>query len=904
MKRISLLAASVAIALSGCGGGDSSSSSNEGSQVTGVTITGFDGYFNQAVVFDDRNNSGTLDNQDLIIGLTDANGKFQLSESQFAEIQQLALQTVIPGGAMQKSLIARDPQRFAGKYTIDMDHPTQAMSHEVVLRAIPGDKVVSPLTDLVVIEAGDNPSKQQIEAAKKAVNVSLALPEDSTSAFEDVIAADNKVLHKTAQILTESKAAAGTGTYDPIKVATEANKVVTENQDKLDDINFKPVVDGDTATVPVINNKLIVNEDVKKHLLDSLELQESYQGLDISLPLNLEGKALFSDADNANIEIVATMTSATMESVSGVTLTATNGDVLTIEGTPSIKREVYVVTLTAIDKDKQGNITSGKAIAAFELKFKLDNQAPVVDGDVSQVVQKQIENLKLVQGVAVLSEPIVLNGLFDDADNDALKLSAFSSLAGLEVSVEQNELVVTGKPLYESAAGQTITIGASDENTTTYHSFSLGEVEQAISIDNSRRAEIQSEINDALVDLVRNEPIVAHSPIAIDNLFNTDNVATGVVEYYVGDDQDNVGHTSIPGINVRVVEGTGEIEFFGTPTVAASEGYFYIAAGMNVDTEDEVTSEMVRFAIPEVVIAGGIGPGEPEIHSLENKFLHFSEMGGSNAWCDTVYFDSETNKVYWNNRAASGNQTQTTCTETDLSIEDAYNYELDYVIENGVIKATSPSKERSATWVLKQSVLDDFVDEENLNRYILSITFVENNVVDGEIVESDKSTEIYTYYVDPKAVEASLAQETGKSMSNSAWVTKMQHSVIDNQVEGFDVGAAVEEFDSPTGQFEGTYRAASIYGRNPEVCKTLMDDYDIKNSFDLYGSTPDANSYFSQEVNYEQLDDGSCYFKLFPAWDPMFPDLPITALPKGMYTIQVKPQNEAELERIVISFKH
>ncbi|MCV3262288.1 hypothetical protein OGZ01_00250 [Vibrio harveyi] len=54
MNKVSLLAASVAIALTGCGGSDSGSSNNN----SGVVITGFDGYFKEAVVFEDVNNNG------------------------------------------------------------------------------------------------------------------------------------------------------------------------------------------------------------------------------------------------------------------------------------------------------------------------------------------------------------------------------------------------------------------------------------------------------------------------------------------------------------------------------------------------------------------------------------------------------------------------------------------------------------------------------------------------------------------------------------------------------------------------------------------------------------------------------------------------------------------------------
>ena len=59
MKKVSLLAASVAIALSGCGGSDGGSS--DGATPGGIVITGFDGYFKNAVVFDDVGQSGVLE---------------------------------------------------------------------------------------------------------------------------------------------------------------------------------------------------------------------------------------------------------------------------------------------------------------------------------------------------------------------------------------------------------------------------------------------------------------------------------------------------------------------------------------------------------------------------------------------------------------------------------------------------------------------------------------------------------------------------------------------------------------------------------------------------------------------------------------------------------------------------
>ncbi|MDN3684110.1 hypothetical protein QW180_10305 [Vibrio sinaloensis] len=45
MKKISLLATSVAIALTGCGGGSGGGSSDGNTTRDGVVLTGFDGYF-------------------------------------------------------------------------------------------------------------------------------------------------------------------------------------------------------------------------------------------------------------------------------------------------------------------------------------------------------------------------------------------------------------------------------------------------------------------------------------------------------------------------------------------------------------------------------------------------------------------------------------------------------------------------------------------------------------------------------------------------------------------------------------------------------------------------------------------------------------------------------------------
>ena len=102
MNKVSLLAASVAIALTGCGGSDGGSNGGN----SGVVITGFDGYFKKAVVFEDLNNNGQWDANDTFLGLTDEKGQLKIKAKPEST---LALQTITPNGAKQKQLIALDP---------------------------------------------------------------------------------------------------------------------------------------------------------------------------------------------------------------------------------------------------------------------------------------------------------------------------------------------------------------------------------------------------------------------------------------------------------------------------------------------------------------------------------------------------------------------------------------------------------------------------------------------------------------------------------------------------------------------------------------------------------------------------------------------------------------------------
>ncbi|WP_242507246.1 hypothetical protein [Vibrio vulnificus] len=672
MKKVSLLAASVAIALTGCGGSDSGSGSNGNIAPGGVIVTGFDGYFNQAVVFLDKDNNGKLDiGSDTIFGLTDKEGRRTIPAGTQGV---LALQTLTPGGTVQTALTQYDADTYAGKYTIDMDHPTQAMAHEVVLRTLPGEKVISPLTDLVVVQAGANPTKEKIEEAKAEVNETLGIT--GNIAFTDVIAAKNHALHKTAQILTESKVNAGVNytAENAMKIAQEANKIVTapENQDKLDQPNFKPTVEvtpsGDVQVT--VNNKLSVSSDVEAQVRTSLSTaQESHTiALDINTNAEINGKTvnLFADKDaneiTVTVEVIDYETNQVILSSVGENgaVIHVNGD-LTKGGTLQ-ERLSYMVKVSANDINSDKKVV-GNVAAIFNLKVAIPNSAPVVDQSIAATMQEWIGSIELFAGVELTEQKEIITNLFTDEDaNDTLLFSAKTSVEGLKAEIVDNaKLHITGKPTKVYPAGETITVEAFDGKERTAITFKLAAVEEApipsFSVNNTELANLQSEITSQFVDLKVNKPLPSvQLSITLDDIFKAVN-AHGPVEYFAGMKGENQDHnTSVAGIKVAV-DNMGVLTISGTPLEASTNGEFYIAAGIYPEAEDGVISEMTRIALPEVK---AVVTPPSETHPLEGKTWYRLEHGNgtpeeklpySRIWCDTLHF--ENGKVSGNYRTMS-----------------------------------------------------------------------------------------------------------------------------------------------------------------------------------------------------------------------------------------------------------
>ncbi|AWG80190.1 TPA: hypothetical protein KDY89_004161 [Vibrio parahaemolyticus] len=481
MNKVSLLAASVAIALTGCGGSDSGSSSAS----NGVVITGFDGYFKNAVVFEDTNNNGQWDTQESILGLTDEKGQLTLAAK---PEKTLALQTLVPNGAKQKQLIALDVKKYAGTYTVDMDHPSQAMAHEIVFRAPSSSNVISPITDLVAIEMAKDPSITE-EDAKANVNKALGGSEEAPiDLYSDFVegATKNAELHKTAQILTESKAQNPTN-YE--KKATEFAQAANQEVDRLvasgeniNDPSLRPVITDSTpnsdnlAPETVVNNKLTVNETVEDAAEDKLDkLPKIVKGAAFDgVELNIEG--LFKDKDQSLVSTKLT------HNLAGTGIEVEQvGNLIVLHPTAIVEKSGdFEIVLTAQDKNSNGDVLSTVS-TVFEIEIESANLPPMVVEAEQARLQSIVDGWYLQQG-ELFEQTLDVSGLFQDKDGQITDYSAdYVGIEGLSAIEDGNAIVtIKGTPTKAGESGAALTISATDGHTSVQIALSMPEVKEGV----------------------------------------------------------------------------------------------------------------------------------------------------------------------------------------------------------------------------------------------------------------------------------------------------------------------------------------------------------------------------------------------------------------------------------------
>lgn len=676
MKKVSLLAASVALALVGCGGSDGGSDTSTPS-AGGIIITGFDGYFKNAVVFDDVNNNGKLEvSTDTVFGLTDKNGQIKLLKDTVIQ-GSIALQTLKPGDATKDlaiKLAALSPEAdtysdFMNTYTTDTDYEGQPMANAVVFRAPVSaeDKtaVISPLTDLVAIEMARGTTEEEaIAAVTTALGGTDEQPIDLFSDFvkDSKTNLESAKLHKTAQILTESKA------KNPLEYENNAADIASTAKDHADTIvkednlesdellNNKPVIDPSVPDKVITNYKLLVNENTKIAIqkeISALTITEG-QSLDttITIPANL-----FQDKyDNTQTNVQAVV------DINGKGEITANleGETLTLSAENlQPTSDTYTITLKAEDKATADTEVLNTLSTTFSFKVEMLNTAPTVDIDTKVSIQDLVDSWKLQQGAA-FSQTFSVDSLFNDREGDVLTYTTNinSVVSGLTSTFNQNtnEITISGNPQPKHLGQLVFTITANDGHPATRlaseaANFTLPAIEAGeITINKDAKTKLQEKTAAWTLKVGTK----FNQILNISDLF--DSGVSGGTEYYAHyASKDNEVGNNIPGVKVTVDDNSGIVTLTGTPTEKTNGVMLYVAKRIKFsdDSGDYIESEMVLLNLPNVKPADEvIPPPQPGNNvSMENTFLYESavegidneggEYLGTGVSCEVRYFMSD-----------------------------------------------------------------------------------------------------------------------------------------------------------------------------------------------------------------------------------------------------------------------
>ncbi|MEZ8916350.1 hypothetical protein AB6D87_16635 [Vibrio lentus] len=730
MKKVTLLAAAVALGLAGCGS-DSPHTSNtpdndgtppsggSGDKSSNIVVKGFDGYFHNAVVFADVDDNGKLNlDIDTVFGLTDETGELTLPKN--TEVKHsLGLQTLRPGDVTpelaQKLSTLPDNTKSLDKlldlYTRDMDLPGQPMSNAVVLLTPKVDEgegvVISPITDLVAIEMRKNNST--LEAAMSAVSSNLGGTEEAPiDLFSDFVE-DSKSnlqsarLHKTAQILTESKAKNPSEYEKKIEVITDtatekSEEIVTE--DNMGDenlVNDRPIIDPTEPETAIRNFKLLVNPSAASAIqqqIHTLKITETDTVLEtIEVPNNL-----FEDQYSVDGALTPVRPSVKIDGEGEITAELDeSGTTLTLSSSGSLEnpQRSYTITFEAEDKDTQDEDAKVTSTLRTTFSFNVDllNTPPsVVDTEETRIQTEIVSTWNLIQGAQFTGE-IPVGTLFEDREDSHLTYTTNidSAVPGLQSEYDSVSGVIhiTGYPQQVNSHKVNFTIHADDGHTSTFlasapANFTMPPVQPgSISINEELEADLQTQITAQWSLTVGKDFEEAFS---VANLFSSK--VSGDIEYYAhyAPHDNETPSNPIPGVSVSV-DSSGLVTLSGRPTSETNNVVLYIAQGINFSGGDEndIESEMVTFRLPNVQ-PGEVTPPPTDKHPLEKNTWYFLERGqfdGDNnsdndytrAWCDTVRFES--GNIYFHHRTI---ENRTMCASEASTLVGNYEIQGDTLI--------------------------------------------------------------------------------------------------------------------------------------------------------------------------------------------------------------------------------
>ena len=434
MKKVNLLAASVAIALSGCGGSDGGSS--DGATPGGIVITAIDGYLENAQVWVDTNDNLKLDSEDKQLDSnTNANGEITLPN----EYKDKAI--------FIKAIAGQTIDKTRGLVTSDFD-----------LAATAGATVVSPMTNMVVEQMEANSSLTLEQAQENVVDSVTAsgLEASNELIFGDYIADDSQeaeALNVIGETLVDnSNISVEQQLQLTNAVAEETKKVIDDPTESLED--FSPVVEvPEDGGAPIVTPNSRPVHDQANGQLDPIVMVKG----DAWAPINASQN--FSDAEDDVLtyelkELTGKLNGLVIDNVSGI-----------ISGTPEAVGEFNYQIFA---KDEHQSLSYPLNL---KVTIEAENTAPVLNKDEEARLQKEeVETWYLQEGEA-FSQTLDISNLFKDADGfiRSTTVGFGGVVPGLSTDTDLDNLIITisGTPEMQWSEGGKLTISVTDNDGAT-----------------------------------------------------------------------------------------------------------------------------------------------------------------------------------------------------------------------------------------------------------------------------------------------------------------------------------------------------------------------------------------------------------------------------------------------------
>ncbi|RBW67015.1 hypothetical protein DS893_01190 [Vibrionales bacterium C3R12] len=420
-KKTLLAPAIAAALLSGCGDNDSEPKS------TTFSITAIDGYLHNAEVLVDTNQDSTCDKT---LGMTNEQGK-------------LNIDTVYQNKRI--CITAR-----AGE-TIDLTRGV--VENGFTLKTPAGSAVVTPLTNLVVEILTINDTLT-VEEVKKGILDAIqdsGMDVDGTTAFGDYLAfaqssaPEQQVKSKKLEIIGEALVDAQSKSNHTAAMQFNLVKAITEqikDTDKLIDLqDLQPTVKEDGTLAPTINHRpKFTGNDLKLYEASIVDGEER-----LEINRSVELKFTDSDSDKLTFKI---------KSLTDGQPHVTISDEGIISGIQQNKAGNYLFHIYVVDSHG-----AKSRPVPFKLALTTSNKAPTLNLTQAEELKSDIKALELIKGIEFPEQTFPLNGIFTDPDGDviAYTVTAEPKAHGLNVSIRQQQLQISGTPIQSGNVDITIT---------------------------------------------------------------------------------------------------------------------------------------------------------------------------------------------------------------------------------------------------------------------------------------------------------------------------------------------------------------------------------------------------------------------------------------------------------------